>query len=482
MKVSVVIPTHNLAGLVKEAIQSVLDQTYQDFEIIVVDDGSTDDTRAVIATIGDPRLQYIYQENRGLAGARNTGIALARGEYIAFLDADDVFLPNKLMDQTSVLDSQPDLGLVAGGYVFTDEAGQPVAEQRHWQDSPQLDVKTWLYGCPFIVNAVLVRREWLSRVGGFDPALRRVEDRDLWLRLAYHGCRMAWSPDIVCVYRMREGQMVRDGRSQKENTLAVLEKFFAQPDLPASLRQEHGRARASVHLEGACREYAAGQIKDACQDLAQAIAGMPDLAANNMQRLVDVLMYWAVDPLTGDPTEYLTRVLDNLPDSASRLRGLRDRLLYTAAIWAAASANMVGNRSLARQHLIHALERGSLLAAQPTLAVELLVDCARNQELERQVETIESFFGNLPSELASLRPYYRKALGRLYLARGFEAQNAGAYPEAARAMWQGVRLDPTWLRNRGVRSILFRSLLGSAIEKISPPPRRHAEATIDAQG
>ena len=458
-EVSVIIPTYNSAALIGDAIRSVLTQTYPNFEIIVVDDGSTDETAAVVQVIGDPRIRYIWQSNQGLAGARNTGIHTATGRYVAFLDADDLFLPKKLAQQVQALDSQPETGLVAGGYLFVDKAGKPLAERRNWRHRPHLDLRTWLYGCPVIVNAVLVRREWLVQVGGFDPTLHRVEDRDLWLRLAYRGCHMAWTPHVVCAYRIHMGQMVRDGRSQKETTLAIMDKFFTQPDLPAELRQERQAVYASVYLEGAFREYGANQVNVAGQSLTQAIELAPALMRGNIPSITYTLISWAADPVTGDPATFVERVLDNLPASAARLHSLRQRMLYAAAIWTAVDANLVGNRTLARQSLVNLLKREKSVVDNPAFVVELLVDHVRGKQAECQTKCIEDFFDNLPSELASLRPFRRKALGRLYMARAFEAHSVGTAKEAVLAIWQGVRFDPAWLCNQGVWSIMLRSLI-----------------------
>ena len=125
-RVSVIIPTYNRANMVGDAVQSVLEQSYADWELIVVDDGSQDNTRDVLADYSDPRIRYIYQENRKLPGARNTGIRAGTGEYVAFLDSDDLFTPGKLERQVAVLDRSPDVGLVASGWTEVDAQRNPL--------------------------------------------------------------------------------------------------------------------------------------------------------------------------------------------------------------------------------------------------------------------------------------------------------------------------------------------------------------------
>jgi len=126
--VSVVIPAYNQSQYLAAAIRSALAQTYEDIEVLVVDDGSTDDTRRVATSFDDSRVRYIYQNNAGLAAARNTGIRHARGSVLTFLDSDDLFLPEKLALLCGTLDANPRLGMVAGQAILIDELGEPLGE------------------------------------------------------------------------------------------------------------------------------------------------------------------------------------------------------------------------------------------------------------------------------------------------------------------------------------------------------------------
>jgi glycosyltransferase involved in cell wall biosynthesis len=187
--VSVIIPTHNREDLIGETIQSVLDQTFTDFEILVVDNGSTDATCRVIEDIGDSRIYYYYQENTGgPAGPRNTGIKKARGQYIAFLDSDDLWLKDKLAVQVKILDSDPQVGLTYGSCTpFGDRADdfdQSVA--RLPCEVGMMFEKLFLSWNYIPCLTVMTRRSILERIGGFDEtsALTTAEDFDLWLRIA----------------------------------------------------------------------------------------------------------------------------------------------------------------------------------------------------------------------------------------------------------------------------------------------------------
>jgi len=322
--VSVIIPTFNRAHLVGSAIQSVLGQTYQDFEIIVVDDGSTDNTREVVRAFTDPRVIYVPRPNGDLSAARNTGIRASRGEYIAFLDDDDLYLPNKLAVQVRFMDQNPEVGWTSGGYRMTDMQGKPLREYRPWLNSPSLDVRAWLLGYPLTCpTAVMIRREWLGRVGGFDEQNPQTGDTDLWLRLAYAGCHMAWVESVVCCYRMHEANMMRDGIRMKQGRLALLDKFFADPDLPAELEALRNQAYARAYLSGACREYGAAQTQEAKSDLARAIQIDPHLLDDRGMQILEMLVSEAGFPLTADPFAYIKTAFNNLPASAGELHRRR---------------------------------------------------------------------------------------------------------------------------------------------------------------
>ena len=472
-RVSVIIPTFNRVRLVVQAIDSVLAQSYVDFEIIVVDDGSQDETRSTVNAYSDPRIRYIYQSNLGPSGARNTGLAHARGQYIAFLDADDVFLAESIATRIQELERQPELGLVAGGLLYVDKSGNPLAERRPWLYQPQLSLSTWLFGCPITPSAAMVKREWLDRVSGFDTTLHGGEDRDLWLRLAQLGCQMAWTPQLVCTYRIHESQLVQGGKSHMDPTLTVLDKFFSQSGLPADIRQQHDHAYASVYLEGAFREYGAGQIDAARQSLDQAVRLQPALAKGEPPMLADVLISWAVNPVTGDPSNYVNRVLDNLPDSAKGVIPFARRVALSAAVRTAVDAKQAGNGRLALRHLTTAQQVNPELFDEPADVIELLVDYVSDQPTEKQSKYVDDFFEDLPPALEKLKPLRRKAHGRLCMAKAFQSHDRGDARGVAATILRGISLDRRWLRHRGVWSVLLWSMRGS---RFSTPEQARVES------
>ena len=215
---TVVMPAYNAERSIGPAIRSVLAQTRGDFELVVVDDGSTDGTAALAAGFDDPRVKLIRQENLGLAAARNTGAANGDGELLALLDSDDLWLPTFLEEMGSALARDP-----ASGFAYTDawvldDRTRRIARATamHYQDppaSPPADAEGLLYALlrrNFVFTAATVRRSVFEAVGGYDGTLRAAEDYELWLRIAAHGHRAARAQGILAVYRKRAGSLSTD--------------------------------------------------------------------------------------------------------------------------------------------------------------------------------------------------------------------------------------------------------------------------------
>jgi len=209
--VSIVMPTHNRADYIGVAVDSVLGQTYTDWELVIVDDGSTDDTRTVVAQYlaHDPRIRYVRQdENRGIALSRNHGVAVSRGRYIAMLDSDDAWAsPEKLALQVAALDADPHLGIVGTWRVFINAQGARTgARLSHPTDDASIRA-TQLHRNCFAQSSVLFRRDAFERAGRYDPNLVVAEDHDLWLRIG-RTHRFANLPRYDLLYRKHPGSII----------------------------------------------------------------------------------------------------------------------------------------------------------------------------------------------------------------------------------------------------------------------------------
>jgi glycosyltransferase involved in cell wall biosynthesis len=261
-KVSVIIPAYNGERYIQQAIDSVLRQTYRDRELIVVDDGSTDNTCKILKSYGK-QLNWIAQENQGVAASRNTGLELAQGEYIAFLDQDDVFLPDKLAFQIPLLEQEPSLGLVSSGWQIVNATGNIVAAVQPWQKLTNLDLVGLIVWKPVFLGAMVFRRGWLDRVGGFDILLEQTPDVDLVLRLAMMGCQADWVRQATVNYRQHDTNASKNTLLQARELTLILERFFNQSGLPAEVKRLEGSSRYQSLVWSAWRLYHTGYITEA---------------------------------------------------------------------------------------------------------------------------------------------------------------------------------------------------------------------------
>lgn len=273
--ISVIIPTRNRAAYLREAIDSVLAQRRADFELIVVDDGSTDATPALLAAIDDPRLRVVRQPPRGIGAAMNAGLRAARGAYVARLDSDDTWRPELLEVLAATLDARPDIDVAyargqamdAGGHLLPHRQGMPMR-------FPGEALRSMVFD-DFTCNiALLARRDCLERAGTYDEALPANEDWDLWLRVA-RASRFAFVDRVLAHIRWHDGNLTGPGSPAFDAVLATrtapLDKLFAEPDLPAAVAALRPLAYENVHIFRGTRWLQAGAPRRALGELARAV-------------------------------------------------------------------------------------------------------------------------------------------------------------------------------------------------------------------
>jgi glycosyltransferase involved in cell wall biosynthesis len=280
--VSVIIPAYNCDRYIVQAVESVLQQEDCSYEIIIIDDGSTDATEEVLAPYRD-RLHYVKQKNQGVAAARNHGIAISKADFVAFLDADDYFLPDKLAPQADILIKSPDLGMVHSGWQRVDYQGNKLLDVCPWSQIPELNLETWLRWKPVLPSAMMFRREWLQYVNGFDARFPPAEDTNLVLKLALKGCKTAWLRQITVCYRQHETSAMYKGLPQARSLVAVTNDFFSQPNLPPEVRLMEHSVRHGTLIWIAWYLYYTGHRAEAIEYLQQAWEYRPN---SGMEALV----------------------------------------------------------------------------------------------------------------------------------------------------------------------------------------------------
>jgi glycosyltransferase involved in cell wall biosynthesis len=223
--ISVVMAVYNSAGVVAEAIESILHQTFGNFEFIIIDDGSTDSSGEILREYKrrDSRIEVYTQSNQGLIASLNRGCRMAKGRYIARMDADDISLPSRFEKQFGFMEAHPEIGVLGTWIQDVDERRQPIIE---WPVPSDPVVVRWFlfFGNCIAHPSVMLRRDLLERMGYYRPDALHVEDYDLWIRAA-EVTALANLPEVLVQYRVSAGSVSgRNDQVQRERTAALAKK------------------------------------------------------------------------------------------------------------------------------------------------------------------------------------------------------------------------------------------------------------------
>lgn len=225
--ISVIIPAYNQSNYLGQTLDSVKNQSFDDWECIIINDGSTDNTDEIANRYVqyDPRFKYIHQNNMGLSGARNTGLKLSRGSFICFLDSDDTLTPDMLEKTLAYLDNHPSVDIVYGAWDTIDENGRTLSKKKGPIKCDNL-LSYLILTNLFPVHTLLSKRPVFDECGYFDIDLRALEDWDMWLRATCCGFKFGYISDVIAHYRQHASSMTRDVDRLHVNVFRVLDKFF----------------------------------------------------------------------------------------------------------------------------------------------------------------------------------------------------------------------------------------------------------------
>ncbi len=278
MDLSVIIPTHNRRALLERALASVLAQTAPATELIVVDDGSRDDTAAAVQA-RFPAVRYLWQPNRGVSAARNRGIAAARCEWLAFLDSDDEWLPHKLERQCAALARAPDFAVCHTDEVWIRGGRRVNARRRHAKSGGHI-FRRCLPLCVISPSSVLIHRRVIDAVGAFDESLSACEDYELWLRVCAHYPVLFLAEPLIVKHGGHADQLSRRYPAMDRFRIAALERILHTAELAPGDRRaalEVLRQKLSIYAGGAVKRGRWDEVarcrhqQAACEALAAAI-------------------------------------------------------------------------------------------------------------------------------------------------------------------------------------------------------------------
>lgn len=271
-KVSVVIPAYNKADLTVRTIESVLNQTYENIEVIVVDDGSTDDTKNKLQLFGD-KIHYIHKQNGGACSARNVGIKKATGEYIALIDCDDIFYPEKIAKSIECLEKNPDCGFVHTGAYLINDDDDIISEFRSSNHPASGWIASRLILKDLICNStVIIRKECFKEVGYFDEKIFIPADWDMWLRLS-EKYKAAYIDDKLTGYRLTDSYTASNMEIGINETVYLLNKAFSRNNHLSSGFKK--RCLANLYLRYGLNYAVMQDFKKSRETLLKAVSNKP---------------------------------------------------------------------------------------------------------------------------------------------------------------------------------------------------------------
>ncbi|NQT03587.1 MAG: glycosyltransferase, partial [Planctomycetes bacterium] len=305
--VSVVMPAYNAAEYITEAIESVLIQNYRNFELIVIDDGSTDNTRDIVSSFKDDKIKYFYQENKGLAGAHNAGIKNSKGHFLIKLDSDDVMTPDYIAKHLQEFEYHPEADLVYCDDYLIDENSKPirVIKRPEYTDRKTLIRDLFHCGFPVVPFRTCIRRSVFDKIGFFDENLRIAEDYDMMRRFVKYGLKIQHLPDALYLRRMTSDSLSRNFTTQKAKYhFDVINRFLdtftydelfpdvAWDKIEPQMRQLHAKCLAAgtylaigqEYIKTNAIEYSRTAFDRACSELNDCIKMDPE--NQDMQQLL----------------------------------------------------------------------------------------------------------------------------------------------------------------------------------------------------
>jgi GT2 family glycosyltransferase len=453
---SIIIPAYNQADFLPQTIQSVLNQTYPHFEVIVVNDASTDNTDAVMAGFNDPRIRYIvHPQNQRLSAARNTGLRASKGEFLFLLDADDLFHPQKLEAHIHFLSEHPEIGVSYNARFEMNHSSNTIREM--WRPPLSVGLQDLLLAFPFAPSDMVIRREWAFKVGLFDPAVGTAEDTDFPCRLALAGCQFAGIDRALNYrrYHSKRGRKNLPGRiSDVERVQAAV---FADPRCPPEVRAI-GRMAIKHHLMVIVSlALIQNETALAHKYTRELVALDPSVIRGAPCELVDFLLSECIADENEDHPALLQQVFAQLPQELAWLSAQYDWAVARGWLWKGIRAAIWGRDQAALHHFDRAC---ALRAPTDERLMQLTTYHLLGYETEFGTQAVRRVLDTLTPLLNRLEKRAGDKLQGSYLInRAFQRYHAHDYPDVPSLVLRACRSDPSYLSNRGVLSIFVRSLL-----------------------
>jgi glycosyltransferase involved in cell wall biosynthesis len=464
-KFSIIIPAYNNAEFLVETIRSCLNQTFPNFELIVVNDASPDNTDEIMRTFDDHRIKYlIHKKNKGLSAARNTGIRASTGEYIALLDGDDIFHPKKLEIHYDFLEQHPEIGVTYNPRFELNHSSTTIRDL--WFPPPTVSLVDLVFGFPFSPSDMVLRREWAFRVNLFDERYTYVgEDLDINCRLGLAGCKFASVNKALNYRRYHSDRDIKDLRATVNNTLRPLIELFQNSDCPADILQLKDKAFAAHLLLWSVIAFLQDDTALGQEYCLSAVSKNPSILTGNSSKLIDTLIYYSIVDDSKPHEQILRKIMDQLP---SEFAGLDDQYEWAVArgyLLRGLRAIIWGRNQQGHDHFMQAIQMGAQVdQALFARIIAQLLDFEAEFGPDATQDVIQSL--SIFLEKIGGRHLLRRLNGSFFINQAFRSYKVGNYPNTVNTVIKAAAEDPKFLSNRGVLSILFRSIIRTATQPV----------------
>jgi glycosyltransferase involved in cell wall biosynthesis len=448
-KVSVIIPTYGGAAHLGEAIQSVLNQTWQDFELIVVNDASPDGTDEVMARFDDPRIRCIRHEtNRGVALARKTGVMASRGEIIAHLDQDDLYHPDKLRLHVEFLDNHPEIGFTYNSRFELYPTSGAVREIL--RPSPRLTLEDFALAFPLAPSVWVQRREWASREEIWQEPFYRGREIVICGRLYMAGCKFAMIDRALNYRRYHKNRQVKNLVRQCEAERACQQIIFDDPRCPPEVRALRGIAASNIYAMWMYVAYLQGEYETAREFVLQTVRLNPWLMEGNPPHILNDLVIDSIDDEGESLEDLLRRIFQNLPPELASLTPHYPWAVTRGYLMQGVRAVMWDRPAEADAYFSHVVSLDGQLDAA---FIQWLVSHMLAYEAEYGLQAALSILRQIASRFERLgaASAHRTLRAEFFTARAFDAQQWGAKRRVLSSVAGVLASEPfrVW-RNRGL--------------------------------
>lgn len=456
-RVSVVIPTYCGAEHLGDAIRSVLNQTWQDFELIVVNDASPDNTDEVLSRFDDPRIHYIRHEtNRGVANARKTGVMVSRGGIIAHLDQDDFYHPDKLKIHVEYLDKHPEIGFTYNSRFEMFPASCTVREIL--RPSPHLTLADFVLSFPLAPSVWVQRREWAVREEIWEErTFYRGREIVICGRLFMAGCRFAMIDRVLNYRRYHKNRQVKNIARQCEAERTCQQIILDDLRCPQEVRDLKDIAFSNIFLMWAYVAYLQEEYETGRELLSEAVRLNPALLEGTPPPLVNELIVDSVDDEGESLEAVLQRMFENLPEELSGFKKYHPWAVTRGYLMQGVRALMWDRLEEAEGYFsrVSFIDRQMDEAFAHWLNSHLLAyhsEYGKKAALRLLKRIVSSF------EALGMPDAHRKLRGAFFAAKAFEKYQLQTYDEVRSNVVRAVMDDPSYLTNRGVVSMFLHSM------------------------